>query len=246
LDDRAVGEAQYNGPTANGTNLFFENVTPFGGYNITVRTQPTNPSQTCVVANGIGSPGVPYSHIDNISVTCTTNTPRFVYVTNGGSNNVSAYTVEATSGALTAISGSPFAAGSLPVAVAVDPTGAYVYVANQTDATVSAFTVDRMSGALTAVSGSPFATGPAPTSVAIDTSGSFVYVTSGNGGTVWAYAIGVGGALVATIHGSPFAAGTSPSSVTVAPQDANVYVANQGDGTVSVFTIEVMGGIGRR
>jgi hypothetical protein len=102
---------RYNGPTANATNLFFENVTPFGGYDITVRTQPTNPSQTCVVANGMGSPGVPYSHINNVSVTCTTNPPRFVYVTNGDSNNVSAYTVDATSGALTAVSGSPYPTG---------------------------------------------------------------------------------------------------------------------------------------
>jgi len=216
LQDGGTALGQYNGPTANGTNLFFELVTPFGSYNVTVRTQPTNPSQNCVVANGIGGPTSPNARITNILVTCTTYPPRFAYVTNGSSNDVSAYTVDATSGALTAIPGSPFAAGRLPVAVAVDTTGRYVYVANQTDATVSAFTVDRMSGALTAVSSSPYPTGPAPTSVAIDTSGALVYVTSGSAGTVWAYAIGVGGALTA-LPDSPFTAGMSPSSVTVAP-----------------------------
>ncbi len=144
-----------------------------------------------LLSSRTGRGGTSYSNVTNIVVTCTTNPPRFVYVTNGGSNNVSAYAVDATSGALTATSGSPFHAGNLPVAVAVDPTGSYVYVANQTDATVSAITIDRMSGALTAISGSPFLSGPAPTSVAIDTSGSFVYVTSGNAGTVWAYSIGV-------------------------------------------------------
>jgi 6-phosphogluconolactonase len=178
----SVPVGPFNGPAANGTNVSFDFGIFFNtAYDLTVKTQPTNPSQTCVVKNGMGTTGT--SDVTNIVVTCTTNPPRFVYVTNGGSNNVSAYAVDAASGALTAIAGSPFATGNLPVAIAVDPTGTYVFVANQTDSTVSAFTVDRMSGALTAVSGSPFPTEPAPTSVAIDTSRSQVYVTSGNAAT---------------------------------------------------------------
>jgi hypothetical protein len=41
-------------------------------------------------------------------------TLRFAYVPNIFSNNVSAYTIDATTGALTAVAGSPFAAGSWP------------------------------------------------------------------------------------------------------------------------------------
>jgi len=41
----------------------------------------------------------------------------FVYVVNADSNNVSGYTINPTTGALTAISGSPFAAGSRPFSV---------------------------------------------------------------------------------------------------------------------------------
>src|SRR3979490_2859035 len=52
-------------------------------YNVTVKTQPTNPSQTCVVTNGMGTIGG--ANIMNIAVTCTTNADRFVYVANGGS-----------------------------------------------------------------------------------------------------------------------------------------------------------------
>ena len=40
---------------------------------------------------------------------------KFAYVTNQGSANVSAYPIIATSGALTPVAGSPFAAGSGPV-----------------------------------------------------------------------------------------------------------------------------------
>ena len=41
-------------------------------------------------------------------------TGKFAYVANYGSNNVSAYTIDATSGALKKVKGSPFAAGTGP------------------------------------------------------------------------------------------------------------------------------------
>src|SRR5208283_2337202 len=167
LQNNSMTLSQLNGPAANGTNLVFGTADFNTTYNITVATQPTNPSQTCVVANGTGTATGSVgsaSSVTNITVTCTTNPPRFIYVANRGSNNVSAYTVDATSGMLAVIAGSPFTAGNLPVAIGVDATGTYAYVANQTDATISAFTIDRTSGALKVVSGSPFTTGPAPTS----------------------------------------------------------------------------------
>ena len=50
---------------------------------------------------------------------------QFAYVANQNSSNVSGYTINATTGALTAIAGSPFPAGALPGSVAVDPTGKF-------------------------------------------------------------------------------------------------------------------------
>ena len=43
----------------------------------------------------------------------------FAYVTNVGSNNVSGYAIDASSGALTPVSGSPFAAGTEPYGVSI-------------------------------------------------------------------------------------------------------------------------------
>jgi hypothetical protein len=43
----------------------------------------------------------------------------FVYVTNNGSNNISAYTINTISGVLSPVSASPFPAGSSPCGVAV-------------------------------------------------------------------------------------------------------------------------------
>jgi 6-phosphogluconolactonase (cycloisomerase 2 family) len=46
-------------------------------------------------------------------------TGKFVYVANGMSNDVSAYRLNAASGALTPVAGSPFAAGTTAVGVVV-------------------------------------------------------------------------------------------------------------------------------
>src|ERR1700722_13226385 len=45
-----------NGPDANGSQTF-GTAAPNTAYNIIVKTQPTSPSQTCVVANGSGTTG---------------------------------------------------------------------------------------------------------------------------------------------------------------------------------------------
>ena len=115
---------------------------------------------------------------DYSGVTCTTNPARFAYVANSGSDDLSAFTVDAASGALTPIPGSPFPTGQNPVALAIDASNTFLYVVNQTDATLSAFTIDRTSGVLTAVAGSPFATGSGPAAVAINPFKSVVYVTN--------------------------------------------------------------------
>src|ERR1700677_5043652 len=168
-----------NGPDANG-NQTFGTAAPNTAYNLTVITQPTSPSQTCVVANGMGTTGT--GDVTNIAASCTTNPPRFLYVANRGSGDVSGYTIDPASGSLTPIPGSLFASGSNPVAIAVDPTGAYVYVVNQLSANISAYTINRTTGALTAAGAAPIGTGSSPTSVAIDPSSSYVYVTGGGSG----------------------------------------------------------------
>jgi 6-phosphogluconolactonase len=82
-------------------------------------------------------------------------------VANFSSANVSALAIDAT-GALTSVAGAPFAAGSGPVSVTVDPSGKFVFAANQASNNVSAFSVNGATGALTPVAGSPFAAGMYP------------------------------------------------------------------------------------
>jgi DNA-binding beta-propeller fold protein YncE len=93
---------------------------------------------------------------------------KFAYVANFG-GGVSGYTINPTTGALTPIAGSPFAAGNGPNIVAVDPSGKFAYVTNFSGNNVSGYTIDPSTGALTAIAGSPFAAGGEPFSVAIIT-----------------------------------------------------------------------------
>ena len=113
---------------------------------------------------------------------------KFAYVTNSGSNDVSMYTIDATTGALTFIGS--IAAGTDPVSIAVDPAGKFAYVANwtyDTDGSVSMYTIDATTGGLTPIG--TIATGLSPTSIAIHPSGKFAYVTNSGSNSVSMYSI---------------------------------------------------------
>ena len=125
-----------------------------------------------------------------------------------------------SSGALTPISGSPFAAGVGPRAIAIDPSGKFAYVTDighpghgrrKSPSTLSAYSINASTGALTQVSGSPFAFGPGPSGIAIDPLGECVYVTASSG--VYAYAIDATTGALSPVSGSPFAAGSGPDGI---------------------------------
>src|SRR6516164_2279178 len=86
---------------------------------------------------------------------------EFAYVTNENVNSISGFSINAT-GALTPVSGSPFATGTSPIGIAVDPAGKFVYAANANSKNVSGYSINTSTGALTPVPGSPFTAGSHP------------------------------------------------------------------------------------
>lgn len=172
--------------------------------------------------------------------------PKFAYVANPGDNNVSAYTIDATSGALTPVAGSPFGAGIAPFGVAVDRSGKFLYVTNAASNNVSAFTINATSGALTPVAGSPFATGTFPSGVAVDPSGRFLYVVNILSNNVSAYTINATTGALTPVAGSPFATGgglnAGPNALAIDPSGKFAYVANNGGDGVSAYTINTTSG----
>src|SRR5271156_5060179 len=74
----------------------------------------------------------------------------FLYVTNHDArdNDVAGFSIDCDSGRLTPVPGSPFAAGTGPSAIVIDPSGRYAYVSNSGSNNVSAFQIDQNSGRL--------------------------------------------------------------------------------------------------
>jgi probable HAF family extracellular repeat protein len=169
---------------------------------------------------------------------------RFLYVANqfGGDNNVAGFRIDPFDGSLLPLPGSPFAAGSGPTAIALDPLGRFAYVANAGSNNVSAYRIQPATGKLVALPGSPFPAGNQPSGVTVDPKGSFVYVTNAGSNTVSGYTIDSSTGVLTPVAGSPFTAGTYPQSVAVDPLTLYAYVANQGSDNVSGYSISATTG----
>ena len=171
--------------------------------------------------------------------TAVTYTPKFAYVANRGSNNISAYSIDAVTGALTSVGTTSAVAGrTYPTSVSVDPFGRFAYVVNGASDNISAYSINAATGALTHVSTS--ATGSFPETIAIDPSGRFAYVTNGSANNVLAYAINsVTGALTSI---GTVTADNDPRFGPVDPSGKFAYVANQSYSKVSAYSISATTG----
>ena len=183
---------------------------------------------------------------------------RFVYVASGyrGSPGiVSAFTIDANSGALTPVAGSPFPVPtdpkssfgqSLPNSVTVDPSGRILYVTDSWQSDIWAYAIDEPTGALTLLPGSPFPAQDGPFSITVIPRGKFAY--SSNTGTVSAFTIARTTGALTPVPGSPFPAGFYSVSVGLSPTGQFVYAASQGSpfnnwaGSVSAYAVDQSNG----
>jgi 6-phosphogluconolactonase len=150
------------------------------------------------------------------------------------------------SGALNAISGSPFNSG-INLYLTVDPQSRFLFTSDEDPpGGVFAFTIDSTSGALTAVQGSPFAaipnssTNTLPGEIVVDSSGSFVYLTLTTTDQVAAFSISAPAGTLTPVPGSPFAAGSRPLALATA--NKFLYVSNTAGGTISGYMIDSTSG----
>lgn len=209
-------------------------------YILSVAKQPSNPLQTCIVPNGVGT--IANASVTTLNVICSI--PRFAYGAGGHGNDVLAYAIDVTGGALTMIAGSPFPAGDSTYGITVDPGNRFLYATNigatfgPGSNTISAYTIDSATGALTAVTGSPFASVVAPTDIAVEPTGRFVYTADLHDNTVSAYAISGTGALTA-ITGSAFVPGIDgPRKLTIHPTGKFLYLSVSNESTIWAYAID--------
>ncbi len=166
-----------------------------------------------------------------------------------GDSSVSSFTIDLSTGLLTAIGGT-VPTGGAPTAMFLAPTGTELFVANSGSNNISAYSV-KSDGTLTAASGTT-ATGMTPVALSMDSAGKFLFVANegrqvpATSGTVSVY--GVQGTTLTEVPGSPFvvsglspASGPGPAGLVVTPDGKYLYVAGQFDGTLTEFSVNASG-----
>ena len=141
----------------------------------------------------------------------------FLYVPNANSSTISVYSINAATGALTPISGSPFPGPGQPTQAAVAPSGQILYVSGGNSNDIAAYRINRTTGALTPISGSPFPGGGTDLfSVAISSSDQFLYTADENSFQISGYSINATTGALTPLAGSPFAGdGSYPDYITL-------------------------------
>ena len=161
--------------------------------------------------------------------------PReFLYTTNYGDDNISGFRMDALTGHLTPLPGSPFP-GTLNVEdLAIDPTNRFLYTTS-VKGTIAGYRIDPDTGALSPVPGSPYPMGLDGLNILVDPSGRFVYATDQVLGAVIGLSIDPVTGALSPLPGSPFDAGFMATGLVVEPGGRFLYAAAGG------FSHEVRG-----
>jgi 6-phosphogluconolactonase len=154
----------------------------------------------------------------------------YLYVANSLSNNISAFSIDSSSGALTAVTGSPFGTNLSLSDMVLAPSGNFLYIsaANQPTGVIAVFSLT--SGVISSSALSlTFTADNSPTGLVIDPTGTYLYAANGGvGNSISIYSIGSNGGLTSA-PGSPLAdASQHPVALTMDPKGQFLYVANQG------------------
>lgn len=142
---------------------------------------------------------------------------KFIYIPNVLTNSITAYSINAATGALTAISGAPFMTGAANglVSLSAHPSGSFVYASNfGTNAvatSVSVFAVNTTTGALSLTSGSPYPVGVPVSAIPLDVAdipilhpdGKFLYVRKNSESQIFGYAVNQTSGVLTPLASSP-------------------------------------------
>jgi len=148
-----------------------------------------------------------------------------------------------SSGTLTALPGSPYAAGTHPSAVASDPGSAYVYVTDYAKGDVFGFSVTSTGSLSPLTSGiggtNAFQAGAQPSAIVSDPAYPYIYVANSLDATVSAYSMS-NGALTSL---GTYQTGLQPVAIGIDPSTSHfLYTANFLGNTVSGFELSPSAG----
>ncbi len=167
----------------------------------------------------------------------TPQSTEYLFVTHGTDTGISVFRVDANSGTLAEVSGSPFAVvsaahrqavcqsggscDSVPRPLAASPTGKFLYVIDPDKNGVRAFQINAATGALSSISNLAFDTGDGPQDIQVDPTGRFLYVDTISPQAIAAFAIDANSGGLQSVVNSPF--GTSELPFLIAATNCCVY-----------------------
>ena len=178
---------------------------------------------------------------------------KFAYVFSGGT--ITAFALNASTGNLTPVTGSPYTVSDSGNLAAADPAGRFLYVVVP-GLGIYAYAINQITGALSPVNGSPFSPAGVDSEEleqpVVDPGGNFLYVTDLDrcgddcNGTISAFKIGTDGSLT-EIAGSPFNTDYGALGIAVHPSGQFVFSINSSNccrttDTVSVFQVNATSG----
>ncbi len=165
---------------------------------------------------------------------------KFLYLPQSDSLTIQAFTIDHSTGSLTAIAGSPFPTAGAD-SVTSDPAGRFLFVGNDTTGQISVFQINSTTGALVAAPGSPFSAFNLDFVhvLAVDGTGKFVYAGQGLPALpIYAFSIDQNtGALSQTV-GSPFGLGVAGVRTDFTGKFTIGLTGNTGDNHLYVFAID--------
>ncbi len=164
---------------------------------------------------------------------------NFLYVADF--SGILGFSISST-GALSALSGSPFSDSNSPFGLAITPSGTFLYASE--GYSISGFAINPTSASLSPIPGSPFPTLIYQTSyvTAVHPSGHFLFSSSGDGIISWSIDSATG--ALTMVSGSPFSAfAYNPqfpiTGMAVDPAGKFLYAcSNQVPATIAEFSID--------
>jgi len=149
-------------------------------------------------------------------------------ITSGIPTSIYGFSIDSSTGALTAVPGSPLSVSNLAMSVSLHPLGTYAYISNGSGKSIDLYSIDRQTGTLTQVSAGTISTDINPAQLVFGVDGIHAYLVSAlnaartsNTGTLSTFQVDtVTGKLTAI---SDIAAGTIPSALVVDSSGKFIY-----------------------
>ncbi len=164
----------------------------------------------------------------------------YLYVGNSVSNDISVFSINSSTGALTPVaqlSGATAQIGTTPLNMALSPSGSFLYVTVQAGlGYVEVFPVSK--GVIGRPKVGPFQTGNSPFGLTIDSGGKYLYTANTGDSSISEFTISSSDGSLTALQNSPIGQTyISPVALLIDKSGKYLYVANQGSTNLSAYTI---------